>query len=84
MPLALRPVGEGGGELDSRRAHVAGDEHRAGPVALGGEAGERGADATGALGVELVRNRAPDVVGLEDGVEGDHGASQPSAAGSPT
>ena len=38
-------LGEGGGELDARRAHVVGDEDRGWRrVVVGDEAGERGAD----------------------------------------
>ena len=48
------------------------------PVGVGGEAGERRADPLDDVGVELVGHGAPDVVGLEDGVErggvdGGHG-----------
>ena len=57
-------------------AHVAGDEHPGGAVALGGEAGEGGADAPAVGGIELVGCQTPDVVGLEDRVEVTHGAAR--------
>ena len=49
---------------------------RVGAVGVGHEAGERRADALGQVGVELVGDGAPDVVGLEDrgeGIEVGHG-----------
>src|SRR5690606_23596851 len=68
--LALDALGEGGGQLDAARPHVAPDDDPVGPAAGGGdEAGEGRADAVAELGVQLVRHRAPHVVGLEDHVE---------------
>jgi hypothetical protein len=54
----------------ARRPHVASHHHPLGA----GEAGERPADGPADLLVELVGHQAAHVVGLEDGVEGAHGA----------
>ena len=68
--LVLHALGERRRQLDAARPHVAGHEHPRGrPSASSDEAGERGADAPAELGVELVGDGAPDVVGLEDRVE---------------
>jgi hypothetical protein len=70
-------LGEGPGQLDTGRAHVATDEDRAllgiGGV-CGGELSERGADGVGLRRIELVGHDAADVVGLEDLTEVVEGA----------
>ena len=67
--LGPHAVGEGGGELDARLAHVAGDEDLGRP----GEAGHGAADGPAHVRVELVGHRAAHVVGLEDLVHPAHG-----------
>jgi hypothetical protein len=68
---SLRPdaVGEGGGQLDPRFAHVPGHQHGRGP----GEPGHGHADGPELLGVELIGDHSPDVVGLENVGEPGHG-----------
>jgi hypothetical protein len=56
---------EGLDELGARRPHVAADEDPIGS----GEAGEPHAERVRHLGVELVRDGSPDVVGLDDRLE---------------
>jgi hypothetical protein len=59
-PLPGDALGEGGGELLTGGAHVAGDEDPLGAVGGHAEAGEGGTDGPPAeLGVELVRGRCP-------------------------
>ena len=63
--LAEHPVGERGDELGARRTHVPADQHLVGV----GVAGEGDTECPGHISVELIRNGAADVVGLDDLVE---------------
>src|SRR6266545_6137361 len=55
-------LGERRGQRRGRGAHVAGDHHGV----AAGQLDERGADLPRELGVELVGNHPPDVVGLDE------------------
>ena len=63
--LAAHAVGERVDQGRAGRSHVAADEQLVGP----GVAGEGHAEGAGDIGVQLVRHRAADVVGLDDLVE---------------
>ena len=57
------------------------DDHRRRPF-TGDETGEGPADGSRTVDVELVGDRAPHVIGLEDGVEvGGHGCASPPRSG---
>ena len=71
--LGGRALGERARELDARLAHVARHDDARGSR----EAGERGTDAPGHVGVELVGHRAPYVVGLEDRAQVRHREGSP-------
>ena len=66
--LRLHATGELGNESRPGRAHVATDQHLGG-IDIGGEGD---AQRVRDLRRELVRNRSPDVVGLDNLVENGH------------